>query len=619
MSSNITPPRNPSLRPSIPEPSNPSEQSNQDQKINNAAASSIPPTVSKEYDLSNHEVTHQQASTSSSTAHQNEFVPLEHYVPTYPPQDPNDPVRKDFKGLSELWNAYTEQNKNPTLYVKIKSTGSIVECRSREAVVVLYGEKGVNAGAIADEMDQPVLFDPLVVAEILVNMKPNFHEKKELAPFVQSLKDLLANELNNERNSGMFTKFINSVLGRSNTVRINTLEQCIRALEVNECETAISASYPHAVTGVNNCDFTWENPSLKAAVIFDGVGHDDERVVRDQHPIFRAITNHFEEFLKTFDPNQPDFEEAFHKQVTANLRGYSEAFRGLSDNYETTGESIQARFNDLQGKVVNQIQKSGNISKQEFDEFCEVLNKKKVEERLTMMRHVQETGSLTDLDLKHKVLLESLNEQDYPKFCAALNSMSIEEYRAANNYIRADYAQFVGAASLFAHVMTTPNGSYLYTAQYADCCYLVLNPDKSATIIPECSQSQGMLPRGNYVTQRFAPIAPGSIVFGYSDGIGEFLTGDEVESIVRDNIDYGLEQTKNALINKIKEYPKADFDDRTDETRLRASRPSQPCKKFDPSGTDAQCVDDISMFVLRVPGEANSASSVSQQPTSSSH
>ncbi|NGX58244.1 MAG: hypothetical protein K940chlam3_01149 [Chlamydiae bacterium] len=169
----------------------------------------------------------------------------------------------------------------------------------------------------------------------------------------------------------------------------------------------------------------------------------------------------------------------------------------------------------------------------------------------------------------------------------------------------------------FVQVVEFDEQKYLLTAQLADCMLLVRHADgKIETLYKTGENYNAGLGRAissetyYYPTVEVHKIEPGTEVFGFSDGIGEFLTLDELNSVIEENTDRGhlLHELKDLIMKKGIEFDEANglmeagkYEKREKRMEKWDERPVNGEKTLKYWVLeDAQFHDDISSFSFKV-------------------
>lgn len=536
-------------------------------------------------------------------------------------------VRPSLKELSSRWEGYEKNNLRPMLFVKKYKDGRVeVNLKTAAAIIQDHDPKDIERGS-CKKGDVTYIFDTVNVAKELTKLKLTEEEKFELKPFVSKLKAFIGTK---QEKDHWWTRAIDTYSGKS-TQEINSIIEVLTTKVFKpfkgSVEGFVGGTYPNAKVGVNVCDHMRVEPSLGFACIFDGVGHDDPNVVKDQIPIYDAIIDHFVNFVKNFDFTVAGSEGKFREEARSFDEGYQKAFNVLKSNYEEEGTAKGKQFAIYSEKISSNVQNKTPFTRSDFTAFRELTDIDRVKGALEKFKIERDAGRVNESEINGINLLEGLVENNPDLFISALERSSVTDYKLLSPYIRVDTKHFGGPAALFAQVFTTPVGTFLYTSQYADCCYLVIKPDGQYEWTKENNNSLGMVSAGKSyertALENMIPLELGSIVFGFSDGIGEFLTKEEIQTILSNHLNDGADVVQSKIKEAIAAHPKIDYEDKEDVSRQRASNPKRDCKKFDPAGVDVMCVDDISFFILKTDkpttlGSPKNSPRTLEQPVASS-
>lgn len=162
-------------------------------------------------------------------------------------------------------------------------------------------------------------------------------------------------------------------------------------------------------------------------------------------------------------------------------------------------------------------------------------------------------------------------------------------------------------AFAFAQIVKIGDKSSLISVNYSDTMLLIKKADGSFdTSLAKPKTDYGLGERHRNVEKMITETAlqPGDVVYGFSDGIGEFLTMQECQQIISKNSDPAM--LLSELKAKIIENGKSFVQDPNDRERQKptVSANSHKTTKFhDPE--DRHFHDDISMFSLSVSGTPN--------------
>lgn len=198
-----------------------------------------------------------------------------------------------------------------------------------------------------------------------------------------------------------------------------------------------------------------------------------------------------------------------------------------------------------------------------------------------------------------------------------------------------------GAALGLAIPFRTADGrQHVYTHNYSDVSALIITPKEGEVIVDpnnvDTKQQVKIIQQDNqqttidFTSNGFGgsrdkgsigqgittSFPPGSALFLITDGAGEFTTGEELSQAVLRNL-YGTpEEISDGIIEEVTrpEHQKKDFDDKIDESRMRAAWNKQPVKKFDPTGKDSGGLDDLAFAGFRTINLSHFSSQIEEMP-----
>lgn len=513
---------------------------------------------------------------------------------------------------AETKSALVQRNQKPIVYLRIGRDGKpIIQCISKEGLLAKYNitEKDIQKGSFSTEDSRSrtkttYITDPL---EIFKHIDKSKLTKVEVRVYRYLLLDEMHQNLNAEL----------AIAGKLNVRGVN-FKKCQEIIDrykpaiefLQEDEKLVDAIYPNGVIGENICDFLYLNPSIQLGMIFDAPGHGDTEVVKGHHPIYREISTELEDEIQNFDFSQPDAIEAFQRHMANVYASYPGKFKALFESYvteRTANEEKLSEINALIPKSCGSRENAEAFPLEKFEELRSLINLEKLDNTVVFMKQFFESYQNDrnfdkELESTKIEIMESLQKGNFIGFKAAIAKFPSKNFPSLSNELKSKNPKPAGAAALFAKIIPISEGEFLYTAQWADCCYLVLSADDSYECIREnglSDQGLGLSNERGVVIQRVRPLKQGDVVFAFSDGIGEFLTEKELVDIVKNNYLSGIDAIHREIRKELEQHKKLNPEDRfSEDGRIRISHARREAKKWDPSGADEQCVDDISCFLL---------------------
>lgn len=155
----------------------------------------------------------------------------------------------------------------------------------------------------------------------------------------------------------------------------------------------------------------------------------------------------------------------------------------------------------------------------------------------------------------------------------------------------------------FVQVACIGEKRYLISLQMSDTTLLIKKADGSFdTSLSKEELPFGLGEKGLNITKsiKITEVAIGDVVYGFSDGIGEFLTMKECQDIISDNKTpiTLLNELKDKVVEKGENYVKSDDDPKPREKSGLSANSQKRIKFHKPD--DAHFYDDISIFRLLI-------------------
>jgi len=269
----------------------------------------------------------------------------------------------------------------------------------------------------------------------------------------------------------------------------------------------------------------------------------------------------------------------------------------------TQKENKTTEFNQLFHRAViqrhrpNEIREVDRLSPSDFTRLKEMLNDndnvKVLEHAITISRELTDEQKINLL----KNLKGDITDEKLQDLIEGMKNVETSPYR------------FGGPAALFAQVFEVEGRKKLYTEQYDDVCYMVIDPDDAewedivwqAEAEKDRYGMKGDLDNPGRV--KVIDVKPGALVIGFSDGIGEFLTKEEIVAVIKScrREDGSIDTAK--VMSAFKKAIE-DHSEDPSTTRYKASKTKQDanttCKRLDRTGKVQGNIDDYSCFILEV-------------------
>jgi hypothetical protein len=516
-------------------------------------------------------------------------------------------LRPELKRVADRVAYYEATGEQPVLYLIRRGNGRLeLDCKSA---------KELAPDRIVNTQEHHSILDAFEVARYLAHTEQlTAREKRTFQFFTSGLQATITKMQSDGTITASLRKEMQGIIKILTPPPPITFDGSI--------QTYTGGTYPRAQAGVNVCDLVIANPATGTAALFDGAGHDDPELVNEQFPYYKAIATHFINHIQEFDFTQPESKKALEDSAYDLDWLYQDFFTDLLQESEKNQIPRDASLVGYKNQFAEFAQTAGQLerpsfSEEDFANFRQLIDMDRIDNRLANYEGLKKIGELEGDALAEYTALKAFRDNDFKTFIGT----SHQAYMAIEFILKLSESGFrVGPAALIAQVVNTPTGPFLHTLQWSDCCYAIINPDGTMQWEKESQQSTGIYPAGDSryvraVSAKMVPLQPGSIVFGFTDGIGEFLTQEELGSILRTHLAEGPEAVQQAIKAAIAEHPKGENDldiaSKEDATRIRASSSRRGCKKFDPTGIDKTCCDDIGFFIMRVPGPASSSAASS--------
>ncbi|QVL57261.1 MAG: hypothetical protein KFB93_07725 [Simkaniaceae bacterium] len=413
----------------------------------------------------------------------------------------------------------------------------------------------------------------------------------------------------------------------------------------------VSCTYNGGKVGINICD--WAYTSMSGfSMLFDGVGHNDPVIVKEQ-AFYAQMARAFETFVEQFNYNQEGVADVF----------LNEADQQVKNIHTCMHEYQEARYPQLALKGTEElnshkqrIRTNRSISREQTFDLLWMLRRDKAEEFLHTLQSLSESeknDGINNLIECFELLCHLLAKRDeevsqsgtlkgaYLTLCSSFFDHAEFEQavsklmNSSDEQAKIDFFAHLkhkheslgraGPAFGVAHIFKDEKDQrYLYVNRVADIGFVVIKPKESEESVDlsdftaeqcewihESGKSSGLGAEKEYQEKgQLIALPKGSVVLGFTDGVGEFLTREEVIETIHQWGSNPETPLTELFAGQISKHPKGGFDDKLDPKRIKAcadhtqvgveGRPQERlyCKKFDPTGNDAGGIDDIGVTVM---------------------
>jgi hypothetical protein len=352
--------------------------------------------------------------------------------------------------------------------------------------------------------------------------------------------------------------------------------------------SAVGATYAAGVVGENVCDWSHVDPAGFSMDV-DGVGHNDSALVAREHPIYAEFASNHARFVRETEVTS---KEQYAQALDAQVLSYSQEFRKRKNAYEDDATKGCDIVGAIVRSVMNNVQ-SGQpaLTEEKFLELTELISRQKFKEALR-------DADLPDLA---RNCMQAILDKDFDAFnrYAALYKDLDREDPSWMLFHKIKYRNLPkgssGPAFGMAQFFKAEGQDHLYLNRMADVCFMVIQPKgqersvnrenitpDQVTWVEEAADQLGLGDQSGEGAKKGTVMAvrPGTIVMTFSDGIGEFLTQEEILEVIKEG--HSLERFKEKIM----------VEDRRDDIRMRASQSTVVCKphEFD----SAHYHDDVS-------------------------
>ncbi len=361
--------------------------------------------------------------------------------------------------------------------------------------------------------------------------------------------------------------------------------------------SAVGATYAEGVVGENVCDWSHVDPA-GFSMVFDGVGHDDPDLVAMEHPLYGNFASDHARFVRETEVTS---KEQYAEALDGQVANYNQRFAALRSEYEEAAE----RYSPIMVGLSNQILKNvaaGNpaLSEEEFQTLTELISRQKFEDALRK----PDTPQLA------RDCMQAILDKDFEAFNRHAALYKGVDQRRDFSMMFFDKLRYknagkgtTGPAFGIAQFFKAEDQDHLYLNRVADVCFMVIqpkgqersvdlqdiSPDQVTWVEESTVNANGL---GEVYGQaaekgKVMAVRPGTIVMTFSDGIGEFLTQEEVLEVIQEG--HSLDKFKAKITE---ESHRQKGREQEDETRKRASHSTVGCKPYNPE--DSGFHDDVS-------------------------
>jgi len=367
-----------------------------------------------------------------------------------------------------------------------------------------------------------------------------------------------------------------------------SMETFSRNAPLGSYHSAVGATYAEGVVGENVCDWTHVDPAGFSMVV-DGVGHNDSALVAREHPIYAGLASDHAQFVRE---TQVESQEQYAEALDAQVLSYSQEFRRKKNAYEDDAIQGGEVVSSIVRPIIENVQADQpGLTEEKFLALTELISRQKFEETLrdpdfpVLAANCMQAILDKDFDAfnRYAALYKDLDRSD--------PSWSLFHNIKYKNLPKGSSGPAFGMAQFF----KAEDQDHLYLNRMADVCFMVIQPKgqersvdrKNITSdqvawVEESKDQLGLGDQSGEGAKKGTVMAvrPGTIVMSFSDGIGEFLTQEEILEVIKEG--HSLERFEEKIM----------VEDRRDDTRMRASHSKAGCKTYDPES--AHFHDDVS-------------------------
>lgn len=416
------------------------------------------------------------------------------------------------------------------------------------------------------------------------------------------------------------------------------IAQIMRSISDSKAARCCARDMTYEGSEAGNCD--WVARTRNGGIIhLDGTGHNNPHVARREHPVMKRFANDWAHFIDQFNFTDPLALRRFMFAEHHLFEDLNEQFNALMGEYR---EAETAQGNLRGARFENITNLEANTAEQIFNQILDWIDIKAVTrliQRLEKASPIEEDDPLKDFFEHWSQVLFALRDGDSDLFVSHWSSIiqMLDHSREANHdkhrlliqninqLLTYDKNTHVSSRAGSAFAITQPlpiydenkDGGYLFFRNLADVCLMVLYPAEGydriqllgdGSIDPDsvspnpiwASQSDtqfGDASDGDAVhngVRLIGPFRQGAIALSFSDGIGEFLTRDEIKECFFENFTRGASTLLTTFKQKICESPQGENAERKQASRVQDER-TPGCKHFDP--VDSTYHDDISIGI----------------------
>jgi hypothetical protein len=376
-----------------------------------------------------------------------------------------------------------------------------------------------------------------------------------------------------------------------------SIETFSRNAPLGSYHSAVGATYAEGIVGENVCDWTHVDPA-GFSMVFDGVGHDDPDLVAMEHPLYSNFARDHARFVReTLVESKEQYAEALDAQVAS----YNQRFAALRNEYEEAAERNSPVMVRMSNQILTNVAADNPaLTKEEFQTLSELISRQKFADTLRK----PDTPQLA------RDCMQAILDGDFEAFNRNAALYKDVDQRRDPSMLFFDKLRYknagkgtTGPAFGMAQFFKAGDEDSLYLNRVADVCFMVIQPkgqessvdreniaaDQVTWIEESTVNSNGLGELYGQTAEKGKVMAvrPGTIVMTFSDGIGEFLTQEEVLEVIEEG--HSLDKFKEKIMQ---EDHRQKGREQEDGTRLRSSHSKVGCKPYNPE--DSGFHDDVS-------------------------
>lgn len=413
---------------------------------------------------------------------------------------------------------------------------------------------------------------------------------------------------------------------------------------------AITATY-NDKKGSLNCDYAACDKEFGFGVVFDGAGHGSAELQKMERPLYEGFVEAFKGIVSGFKlENIDSMLHEFQKKSEEEIKNTGSKLKSLNEIKLKESGEFKQKINGIRDKMVTAVLEgkeselnAGDLNlmkeKLRFDDLENMLNgsdNKYDEEIKKELQNILKEIKRTDIS--DEEVLKNINEI-IGKIKNRSNKLieGLSEVENKKKYI-SDQFGFIANETFYhsppksacpgmalAQIIHTPDGKHhLFTAQSSDCCFLIAKPkdknkeidfsDKSTYSVEVIAENPNNMGLGEDTEAELSyrievqEVPKGSICLLFSDGIGEFLTQEEVEEGLKEAQMDKFTSLGSKLAEKIKKIgdETRKGDDKVKKRDGKIAVAKDPKAKVDRQApkvwneANQELHDDLSLVLLRV-------------------